>query len=322
MSAPPASLGRRVGVAAVVVIGVLLLPTLLVGLVAGPVAAAAFPFGAVGGVLVATGEGRAVAAALVPLVVAGGALTAATAGGWAWVVVLGVLGAAVGWMSTAGRAVAITEVAIVIAAASPLTGWRDLLVYAGFSGLGYLFGVLATRLVGAPERVPRARLTHIDPVRAAIVGAAALAGAGAIALNIGWAKPFWLPVSFLILLQFRLTSGDDDGWRMIALRVLGTYLGVVLLVPAVAWLPPAPQSVAVLVLLIGGLAITETAYWLSVALVTAAVVLAADGAGVDLLQIGEQRFGAVAIGVGLLMIVIAGLRWVRVTPGGDTAPSR
>jgi len=309
---------RSVAVAAATVIGVIIGPAVLVGALAGTVAGAAFPLGAIAGLAAANGDGRGTALKLLPLMGLGGAAVAATAGSGAWIAVLALVGAVVGWLSTMGRFIAVTEVAIMVVSAGPQSGSRALLVYGAFSVLGYLYGVLAARVGGAPEFVGQMALPRIRPVRAALLGAAALGLAAFFALQVNWVKPFWIPAAFLALLEMWFTAADTDRRRLFV-RLVATYIGVLLLVPLLRWVPPTAVSAAAVGILIVGIAVGRTTYWLSVALVTVAVVLFASGEA-NALVVGQQRFNAFVVGTLLLIVVLAGLRWVR-RPSGAIAAS-
>jgi hypothetical protein len=90
----------------------------------------------------------------------------------------------------------------------------------------------------------------------------------------------------VILLEFLLTD-EDRGTRNIVYRVLGTLLGMAVLLPLVLTLSPA--------LTVG-----------------VAVVLFSSSWG-DALALGEQRFVAAIVSVLRRVVVIAGLTWVHRT---------
>lgn len=299
----------RLAVAAATVIGVIIGPAVLVGSFVGPVAGAAFPLGAIAGLAASNGDGRGAAMRLLPLMSLGGAAVAATAGSWAWVAVLGGLGAVVGWLSTQGRFIAVTEVAIMAVSAGPQHGWYPVVVYAVFSAVGYLYGIVAARIGGAPTMVERTPIRNIDPARAALLGAAVLALAAVFALQVNWVKPFWIPAAFLALLEMWFVVPDSARGRVLV-RLAATYAGVLLLVPFLNWVSSTAASVAVIAVLIAGMALGGTSYWLSVALITVAVVMFAAGE-VSPLIVGQQRFNAFVVGAILLIVALAGLRWIR-----------
>lgn len=306
-SAP--SLVRRLTVAAATVIGVIVGPAVLVGTFVGPVAAAAFPLAAIAGFAAANGDSQRGALRLLPLICLGGTAAAATAGSWAWVVVLALVGAAVGWLSSVGRFIAVTEVAIMAVSAGPQSGWSALSVYAAFSAVGYLYGVLAARLGGAAELTRPVPPTRVHGGRAALLGAAALAMAAAIALQVNWVKPFWIPAAFLALLEMWFVAADRQPGRVVV-RLASTYLGVLLVVPFLRWVPPTAVGAAAVAVLIVGMALGARTYWLSVALVTVAVVLFASG-GASSVVVGQQRLNAFLVGSLLLAVVLAALHWAR-----------
>lgn len=116
-----------------------------------------------GGVFAAVGDSRRYALCLLPVLVVGATLATLTGGSWWWAVLLGGIGALIGWLSSMNRAVPIIEVAIVVATADPLSTLQDLVLYAAFVTLGHLFGVLVARLGGAPEYQERSPFTPHHP---------------------------------------------------------------------------------------------------------------------------------------------------------------
>jgi uncharacterized membrane protein YccC len=135
---------------------------------------------------------------------------------------------------------------------------------------------------------------------------------------VNWVKPFWIPAAFLALLQMWFTAADNDR-RRVLVRLAATYIGVLLLVPFLRWVPPTAVGAAAVAILIVGMAVGRSSYWLSVALVTVAVVLFASG-GANPLVVGQQRFNAFVVGTLLLVVVLGGLRWVRRPAGAIAAP--
>jgi hypothetical protein len=304
--------------AAFAVIGVVMIaPMLLIGSLVGVIAAMAFPFGTMAGLFASTGDGRGVALRLMPLLVIGGSITAITAGTWWWVPALALSGVAVGALATRGWAVAAIEVAICVTTADHVSNWGDLWGYALFVAAGYGFGILVARLAGAPEHLDRPPLRHISAPRAAALGGAALAVTGALGLAFGWNKAFWLPMSFLILLEFYVTDDADDdadGVRMIVYRFAGTIGGMVLLVPLVVRIGGVAQFLVIIALLAAAVVIPDRHYWVSAALITTSVVIFSS-IGADPLEIGRERVWATVTAGLVLAVTVAAFSWIRTGPG-------
>ncbi len=314
---------RKFVIAAGIVILVGIVPVALIALWLGPVAALAFPFGLMGGVFASRGENQTTAWALFPLLAIGGALSAYTAGTWSWVVVLAVLGAIIGFLSSAGRAVAVIEVCIIVVSGDSYREPRDLLLYTAFLAIGYLAGMLIGRLTGAAKLTERKPFTYVSGPRAMILCAGIMGLAGVIGVvltsQFGWTKAYWLPMVFLILLEFYITD-PQGGARMIIGRVVGTVLGIALLIPVLSQLPLVGQVVAFVALIAAGIATSDARYWLSTAYIAAAVVLITS-IGADPKVVGNQRFWSTFIAFVLVGLIAWGMRWVRV---GEkvTVPSR
>jgi len=299
-----------------IVILVGLVPAILVGFWMGPVAAMAVPFGLMGGVFASTGgDGRNVAMKLFPLIVVGGAISAATAGTYWWVLLLLVLGGLIGRLSAAGRAVAVIEVCIVVVTADRVESWEDLIKFTVFFALGYLAGVFLGRLAGAPDFTEAQPFTHINPIGATLLGAASLAIAGAIALAVGWedGKGYWLPMVFLIMLEFYLVNDEGTDRRMVVYRLLGTILGIAVLLPLVPELPVLGQVAAFAGLAAAGIATSDARYWLSAAFVTAAVVLVTS-IGSDPTTAANERLWATLVAFVLVGAVAFAMQFIRIKP--------
>ncbi len=292
---------------------VMIAPVIIIGVTIGTVPAMAFPFGLMAGLFASTGDGQRVAWRLLPVLVIGAVASAATTGTWWWVLVLGVTGAVVGYLCTQGWAVAIIEVAICTTTADPVSGWKDMVLYALFCVVGYVAGIFLARLAGAPEDRRETPINLLRPVRAAIVGAIALAATGALAVPTNWSKMFWFPMTFLILLEY-LVGRDQGGWKMVGYRFIGTLLGVVILVPMMAQLPGVVRFIGIIAALAAGLAISNDRYWLGAAFITVGVVLF-SGIGQDPLNVAQQRWVAIiAAGAVLLVTAVALNAWVKIGP--------
>lgn len=292
---------------------VMIVPLVAIAAVVGLTPAMAFPFGLMAGLFAATGDGRWIAWRLLPVLVVGAVAAAATTGTWWWVLVLALTGAVVGYLCTQGWAVAIIEVAICTTTADPIDGARDMILYAVFCIVGYAVGIFLAKLAGVPEDRRETPVNLLRPVRAAIVGAVALAAAGALAVPTNWSKMFWFPMSFLILLEY-VVGRDQGGWRMVGYRFIGTLLGVIVLVPIIGRLPGVAQFVAIVASLALGMAVSNDRYWLGAAFITVGVVLF-SGVGQDPLDVAQQRWTAIVVaGVILLVTVVVLHTWVKIGP--------
>ena len=292
---------------------VMIVPLIVIAVTVGLTPAMAYPFGAMAGLFATTGDGARAAWRLLPVLVVGAVAAAATTGTWWWVLVLGVTGAVVGYLSTQGWAVAIIEVAICTTTADPVHGWKNLLTYAVFCVIGYVAGIFLAKLGGAPDDRRAVTQNLLVPHRAAVVGALALAAAGAMAVPTHWSKMFWFPMTFLILLEY-VVGRDQGGWKMVGYRFAGTLLGVIILVPIIGRLPGVAQFIAIIASLAAGMAISNDRYWLGAAFITVGVVLF-SGIGQDPLHVAHQRWVAiVAAGVILLLTVGVLNMWVKIGP--------
>jgi len=305
---------KKFVIAAGVVILVGIVPVALIALWLGPVAALAFPFGLMGGVFASKGENQTTAWALFPLLLIGGALAAYTAGTWWWVLVLAALGAIIGFLSSAGRAVAVIEVCIIVVSGDSYREPRDLMLYTAFLALGYFAGMSIGRLTGAAKFTERQPFTYVSGPRATILCAAIMGLAGVIGVllttYLGWTKAYWLPMVFLILLEFFVTD-PNGGAKMIIGRVTGTVVGIALLIPVLSQLPLVGQVIAFVALIAAGIATSDARYWLSTAYIAAAVVLVSS-IGADPKVVGGQRFWSTFIAFLLVGLIAWGMRWVRV----------
>jgi len=300
---------------------VMIVPLLVIAAAVGITPAMAYPFGAMAGLFATTGDGARVAWRLLPVLVVGAVAAAATTGTWWWVLVLAATGAVVGYLSAQGWAIAIIEVAICTTTADPIHGWKTMLGYAVFCVVGYAAGIFLARLGGAPTDRRATTENLLAPQRAALVGALALAAAGALAVPTNWSKMFWFPMTFLILLEY-VVGHDQGGWKMVGYRFVGTLLGVIVLVPIVGSLLGVVQFIAIIASLAAGMAISNDRYWLGAAFITAGVVLFSSS-GSDPLEVAHQRWAAiVAAGVILLVTVVALNRWVKIGPRDVTEAAR
>lgn len=299
---PPvvARIAKALAVLAVVVV----LPAVVAGAMFGLGAAQGLVMGLLGGLLATTAAGPRAAAAAAPVLVVGGVGVSAAAGSWTWVAVLGVLGVAVGALAARAAASPLLEVGVVLcvipAADSP---WR---LAVGLS-LGYALGVVAGKATGGGGQQLRPR--DADPrvsLALGAIGGLAVGGGAAIGFAAGWVHAGWLPLTVLMIGQARLAD-LDRGRARIRARLLGTLVGLVVLVPLVVLvLPQAWRTVATIALLGMALSETRTHYWFSLAAGTAAVVLVGSG---PVEEASGERLAAVVIGAVVVGVASSLLGW-------------
>jgi len=302
---------KFIGAAGIVVLlGVV--PMLIVARFSGPVAAAAFPLGFLGAILAAKGGSRQVALALAPVLIVGGTLSAFTGGSWWWVVLLGALGVLIGLLATAGRLAEIMKVSLVVVAAGVHRDVSDLPMFAGFLAIGYLLGLALMRLTSSKADDERPSLAHIDARRAAVLAGFSLALSGAIAVwltqSFGWSKALWIPVLFLVFLEFYITDSSTSTF-IIASRAVGTAIGIAILFPLLSLVPIT--GILVVLLVAAGLAFSDSAVWLSTSLITAGVVLASSG-NAEPGVIEGQRLWATILAMLLIGFTAWATRWIRI----------
>lgn len=294
----------RIAKALAVLAVVVVLPAVVAGAAFGPGGAQGLVMGVLGGLLATTAAGPRAAVAVAPVLVLGGVVVSAAAGSWAWAAALGALGVAVGALAARAAASPLLEVGVVLcvipAADSP---WR---LAVGLS-LGYALGVVAGRATGGGVQQLRSR-DAAPRVTLALgaIGGLAVGGGAAIGYAAGWVHAGWLPLTVLLIGQARLAD-LDRGRARIRARLLGTLVGLVVLVPLVVLvLPQAWRTVATIVLLGMALSETRTHYWLSLAAGTAAVVLVGSGPVEDA---SGERLAAVVIGALVVGAASSVLGW-------------
>jgi hypothetical protein len=296
-----------------------IVPTVLVAWWFGPVAAAAFPLGFVGALLAAKDGDLSVVFRLGPVLVVGGTLSAYTGGSWWWVAVLAVMGALIGWLASFGRVAEIVKISLVVVAAGVHREAVDLPVFAAFMTIGFLLGLLLLRVTGPGSPPQRHVFEHVRVTNVVLVGVLSLGTAGVLAIwltqSFDWTKALWIPLFFLVFLEFSIV--DPSGSRaFVGSRMVGTVVGIAILLPLVRVLPTSLRGVVFLILLSAGLTLAEEVVWLSTGLITAAVLLVGGG-GVDPNALEGQRIWATAIAMLLIGATGYATRWIRLS---ETSP--
>ncbi|MDO8107655.1 FUSC family protein [Isoptericola sp. b441] len=306
----------RVGKALALLAVAVVLPAVLVGELLGLDAARGIVLGVLGGLLATSAAGPRAATLVGTVLVIGGVAVSAAAGTWVWVVLLGVLGVAVGVLAVRAAGSPLLEVAVVLCVVPAVNDHTRLAV--GLA-LGDALGILAARTAGGSARGARESGSGVGvTVGLGVLGGVAVGGGAAIGLAAGWEHAGWLPVTVLLVGQARLAD-DDRGRARIRARLVGTLVGLAVLVPVVLLLPPVWRLAGTVVLL--GVALSEirVRYWLSLAAGTAAVVLVGSG---SVEETAGERLGAVLLGALVVGVISAGVGWVaerrpRAVPDGS-----
>ncbi|MCB2175201.1 MAG: FUSC family protein [Actinomycetales bacterium] len=304
MGRTPSPVVRRMAKALAVLAVVVVLPAVVAGAVFGAGAEQGLVLGLLGGLLATTAAGPRAASAVAPVLVLGGVGVSAAAGTWAWVAVLGVLGVVVGALAARAAGSPLLEVGVVLcvvpAAESPVR------LAVGLA-LGYALGVVAGAATGAGAQ--RLRMRDADArlvVALGALGGLAVGGGAAIGFAAGWDHAGWLPLTVLLIGQARLAD-LDRGRARIRARLLGTLVGLVVLVPVVVLVLPQAWHVAATIVLLGmALSEVRTHYWLSLAAGTAAVVLVGSG---PVEETSGERLAAVVIAALVVGVASALIGW-------------
>lgn len=314
----------RWGRIAVLVLLLVLLPAGVVGMLAGGTAVAGFITGIFPGVLGAMAGARSQVRMMLPATAVASGVGAWVAGGWGWVPYLVIVGAVVGWFIRRWDAIAVCEAGIAVACSTVIGEPLLVVWYAVFVAVGIGFGLWVGRVAGVPDAAPVPG--NRDPRTSALVLAVGLG----LAASAGWfwfgAFAYWVPVALLTVLEV-VASEEGTARATVAWRVVGTLVGVAVLVPVIQRVAPAGLVVVIAILLIvTGLAVTERFYWLTMACLTAAIVLVKQaGAPEEMARmIGAQRFWAQVLAVVLLVLGLWAVReldrrWFR-RDGSETPP--
>ncbi|MEX1106131.1 MAG: FUSC family protein [Ilumatobacteraceae bacterium] len=300
--AATAVVSSRAGRLVVVLTMLVVVPAVIGTLVAGPSAGAALPVGVVVSVLCSMTYGRRAALGCVPLLVVAGFLAALTAGTWPWVVVIGVVAGIAGWAVPSGRSGPLAVITLIVITVPGQPDVESAVVFAGFLGLGAALGLALAARMHAPEEVERPRRGGRPLVYMAVSGVAVAIG-GALGVALGWERAYWVPLTIVVLGQVERAEVPGRAGA----RLLGTMVGVVIVVPLVAAVVPAGAlSVLGVVVMLVALSIDPSPYWRFVALLTAGVVLLltpASGGGID--GIALERFWATVLGVAIISAAVA-----------------
>jgi hypothetical protein len=316
---PPVPLTKKIVVSAGVVIILGILPVLLLTWWVGPVAAASFPLGLLGAILAAKDGSREAAISLAPVAVVAGTLSALTAGSWWWVLLLAGMGLLIGAVSKEGQGSAIVKISLVVVAAGVHRDATELLLFACFLAVGYALGLLIARTAGLGSDSVRRSFEHVSSLRAALLGAVALGLAAGMAVwlanSFAWSKALWIPLLFLVFLEFYIADAAGSA-ALIGARVVGGIIGIAVILPLLNLSPRILQGIIFTVLISVALAISDSIVWLSTALITASVVLVSS---VDVAPgvIEGQRLIAIVVAMLLVGFTAWATRWIQTGPRSD-----
>jgi hypothetical protein len=299
------SLRRRLPAVAVLVAGLLVVPAVAGGLVAGSAGALAAGLGAVFTLLVALRAGVGLALRVLPGLVLVMGLAGLAAGTWWWVALLVALAVLAGLGSTRGLLVPAALAGMLAASAPPLGSEENLVVRLAAATLAALYVVAVGRRLGLPAEVPLARTPAGTAVPIAVVLAVAVGIAATVALRWGDAYAYWIPVSVFLL------SMPTPGIRLHAAareRLLGTALGLVAGVPLVAVGLPGAVRIPIAVLLLLLVLAVPRPLALNAGMMTALLVMLLDGPTGEV-SVGVMRLLDVAIAAALVAAGVAVLTW-------------
>jgi len=284
-------------------LGAVVLPVVLLDVLVGSYAANAMLCGIVYGGLGAKLGGTRRMLYIAPVIGLAAGLAAFTAYDWWWVAVLAVAAFVDGVGSRFGWFLPLLMVPWAVAFASPVSTGQHAFVYGVITAIGTCYGVVLTRRFGAPEVVEGRRLPPVNAAAFALVFGAALGGAAAIGVALGWDSPYWVPEPILILTLYILIGKRER----IREKALGTALGVVAAIP-IAILAPPTWLVSLIALAAFVIALTQMkTYWLYYGLFTFALVLALAPPG-QVASEAEQRGVQILAGIGVLVVGLVGLQ--------------
>jgi hypothetical protein len=297
--AKPSGARRMLNIIGAILVTVVL-PVLVVGALIGHFAASAMFIGLLWGGLGAKLGGTRRMMYLAPAVGLAAGLASGTAYGWWWVALLGALGVIAGSGIGFGWFAPLLMLPFAATFVTPEASTENAVIYGVVAGIGTLYGVVLARRFGAAKVVEGECQPVGSAILVSVVLGAALAGAAAIGVGLGWSEPYWVPEPILILTLYILLGKRER----IEEKAIGTALGVVAAV-GVAILAPPPEAIGVIALVAFLLALTQLkTYWLYYALYTFALVLvlaAPAKVGVE----AKERGVEILVGIGLLVVGLA-----------------
>ena len=316
----PSGARRVIHILGAVLVAVVL-PTVLMGVVAGSLGVGAMLSGLLFGVVGSKIGGTRRTLYVAPGIGVAAGLGAFTAYDWWWVSLLAVAGVIAGAGVRFGWLPALLMVPFAATFAIPVSSVTDAEIFGVVVAIATLYGIVLARRFGAPEVVQGQRLSLPVAAGVAIMFGVVLGGSAAIGVALGWSEPYWVPDPVLVLILYILIGKPDR----IRGKAIGTALGAAATVPVAIVAPPAGviAGIAAAAFL---LALTQRErYWLYYALYTFSLVLALSAPG----QVGfeaKERGFQILVGIGLLvvgLVIVRALgRWLaKRDPQPELAPA-
>jgi len=297
------------------------LPVVVLYLLLGELGSRAVVMGLLLGVLGSKLGGTRRMLYLAPAVGIAGGLGAITAYHWSWVVLLAVVGVIAGAGMRFGWMPPLLMLAFSATFPAATSSAGHAAAYGAITAIATLYGVVLARRFQAPQVVDGQRVSLPAAAAVAVVFGAALGGAAAIGVALGWTEPYWVPEPILILIVYILMGKRER----IQEKALGTALGVIAVIPvAIAALP------AWTVYLIAGVAfvlalLTYKRYWLYYGFYTFALVLVLSPpghTGAEAAHRGSEILAGIAIlAVGLAILHPLGTWLAKRYPEPELADS-
>jgi MFS family permease len=305
---------RRIAVACAFA-AVLLVPSAVVAVLAGPFAAAGTVVGTALTLGAATSSDRRGRRAAIVVLLAAAVFAPFVAGSPPWVALVALLGALAGLAARIGATAPISFAALLGVVAPPVDRPRDALVFASFVGLGACYSLLVARRMSDGGRATPSRTSPASMATAVVLATVfgtATGVAAAIALALDHPQGVWLPMTVLIVLG----PVASDHARRNSDRVVGTVVGAAF-ATVVGVLGPPGWVIAGLTVaaLIGVLATSGLDYWIQVTLITVLVLLGTSPpnrvADVAVERVQLTALAAVIVAAGLPLARLALRRVAR-----------
>lgn len=302
---------------ALALVAVFLLAPLLLGTILGPPGAGlAAMLGAVLVLASSMANGRRATRYAAPLMIAALVAGSLSKGSWLWVLLVAALAGLSGLATMRGAGLAVSMATVQVVTAPPFHDWDRVLVLVGFTVLGAGYGWVMAGRLGAPPTSP-APFTERPYATALAVGLALAAGlAAAFAHLTQWPHITWM-VAAVVVLGIP-TPGLTQ--RLMVQRMLGQ-LGACAIVAVMSLVASDPWVllVAALACLTLYLMALGRPLWEQVTYLSAFFMLPAAAATSGAVLVG-QRLVYNVVGLGLLMLVLAGLGWAQ-RRGADGPPA-
>jgi hypothetical protein len=289
-------------------------PLLLGALLGPPGAGLAAMIGAVLVLTSSMANGRRATRYAAPLMIAAMVAGSLTKTSWLWVLLVAALAGLSGLATMRGAGLAVSMSTLQAVAAPPFHDWDRVLVLIGFTVLGAGYGWVMGGRVGAPPTTPAPFTGRRYAVSLAIALFLAAGLAAAFAHLTQWEHITWM-VAAVVVLGIP-TPGLTQ--RLMGQRMLGQLgaCGVVVVIALISTDPWFLLAAAVVCLTLYLMALGRP-MWEQVTYLSAFFMLPAAAATSGAVLVGERLLYNL-IGLGLLMLVLLGLRWARRFVGDES----